>query len=460
MSLFNRTTNSIKKVDPNRYNSQKTSAKPSSSAASDFRLDELARHFKARLLQETDLEKLTKMPAVELRMTLDRLIGRYLADEQVVISRQDRDRLITRIIDESVGYGPLEPLLDDPDITEVMVNGPYEIYFEKKGQVHKTDIHFRDEEALRHVIDRIVAPLGRRVDVSSPMVDARLPDGSRVNAVIPPISLKGSLLSIRKFRKDPIRMDDLIGFKSLTPEMATFLASVVKAKLNIIISGGTGSGKTTLLNALANFIPENERIVTIEDMAELRIPHGHVAGMEARPSNVEGKGEVTIRQLVKNALRMRPDRIIVGEVRGSEAFDMLQAMNTGHEGSLTTVHSNSPQDAMRRLEAMVMMSSSELPSSIIREYLVGAIDFIVQIGRLPDGQRKMLAITEMQQREDGTVKLVELFRFQQTGVSQDGKVNGFHTASGVIPQCFNRLKAYGAPVDASIFTSVAEEGSQ
>ncbi len=270
---------------------------------------------------------------------------------------------------------------------EIVVNGPYEVFYEKKGVLHKTDIQFRDEEALRHVIDRIVAPIGRRVDVSSPMVDARLPDGSRVNAVIPPISLKGSLLSIRKFRKEPIQLEDLISFGSLTPEMGEFLTSLVQAKLNLIISGGTGSGKTTLLNALACYIPENERIVTIEDMAELRIPHGHVAGMEGRPANVEGKGEVTIRQLVRNALRMRPDRIIVGEVRGSEAFDMLQAMNTGHEGSLTTVHANSPKDALSRLEGMVMMSGMDLPTEVIRQYITGAIDLIVQIGRLPDGQK-------------------------------------------------------------------------
>ncbi|SDW87701.1 pilus assembly protein CpaF [Marininema mesophilum] len=450
MSLFNREK---PKPSPRARQSQRTStAKPQKPNASDERLDALARHFKARLLSETDLEKLTQMPSSELRITLDRLIGRYLADEQVVISRQDRDRLITRIIDESVGYGPLEPLLEDQDVTEVMVNGPKEIYYEKKGRIHKTDIQFRDEEALRHVIDRIVAPLGRRVDVSSPLVDARLPDGSRVNGVIPPVSLKGSLLSIRKFRQTPIKMEDLVGFESLTPDMATFLAAVVKSKLNIIISGGTGSGKTTLLNALANFIPENERIVTIEDMAELRIPHGHVAGMEARPPNVEGKGEITIRQLVKNSLRMRPDRIIVGEVRGAEAFDMLQAMNTGHEGSLTTVHANTPGDAMRRLEAMVMMSSAELPPSIIREYLVGAIDFIVQISRLPDGQRKMIAISEMQERPDGSIELEELFSFKQTGVDTEGVVQGFHTASGEIPKCFQRLHAYGAPVDASIFT--------
>ncbi|SFS85993.1 CpaF family protein [Marininema halotolerans] len=457
MSLFNREK---PQNSPRMRQAQRSSvSKPVKPAASEARLDALARHFKARLLSETDLEKLTQMPSSELRITLDRLIGRYLADEQVVISRQDRDRLITRIIDESVGYGPLEPLLEDQDVTEVMVNGPKEIYFEKKGRIHKTDIEFRDEEALRHVIDRIVAPLGRRVDVSSPLVDARLPDGSRVNGVIPPVSLKGSLLSIRKFRKDPITMDNLVGFHSLTSDMATFLAAVVKSKLNIIISGGTGSGKTTLLNALANFIPEYERIVTIEDMAELRIPHGHVAGMEARPPNVEGKGEITIRQLVKNSLRMRPDRIIVGEVRGSEAFDMLQAMNTGHEGSLTTVHANTPGDAMRRLEAMVMMSSSELPPSIIREYLVGAIDFIVQIARLPDGQRKMTSISEMQKKPDGSVDLVELFDFKQTGVDDEGVVQGFHTATGKIPSCFERLHAYGAPVESSIFSPVTRKVS-
>ncbi|PTX55272.1 pilus assembly protein CpaF [Melghirimyces profundicolus] len=447
MSLFKKMTN-----NSTSYRGTSSSKGPSNqSVISEGRIDELANHFKARLLRETNLEKLTKMPSVELRMTLDRIVGQYLANEQVVISRQERDRIITRIIDESVGYGPLEPLLEDEDITEITVNGPYEIYYEKEGRLHKTDIQFRDEEALRHVIDRIVAPLGRRIDVSSPMVDARLPDGSRVNAVIPPISLKGSLLSIRKFRKDPITMKDLINFGSFSSDMGQFLASLVKAKLNIIISGGTGSGKTTLLNALANFIPENERIVTIEDMAELRILHGHVAGMEGRPANVEGKGEVTIRQLVRNALRMRPDRIIVGEVRGAEAFDMLQAMNTGHEGSLTTVHANSTDDALRRLEGMVMMSSAELPPSLIREYLVGAIDFIIQISRLPDGQRKMLNISELQKNEDGSFKMVDVFRFEQTHVDETGAVQGFHTATGVIPRCIQRLKAYGTPVDRKIF---------
>lgn len=424
----------------------------------DNRLDELAGHFKARLLRETDLEKLTEMPSSELRVTLDRLIGRYLADEQVVITRHDRDRLISRIIDESVGYGPLEPLLEDDAITEIVVNGPDEVFYEKNGQLHKTDISFRDEEALRHVIDRIVAPIGRRVDVSSPMVDARLPDGSRVNAVIPPISLKGSLVSIRKFRKEPISLEEFIGFDSLTEDMGQFLSSLVKAKMSIIISGGTGSGKTTLLNALACYIPKNERIVTIEDMAELRIPHGHVAGMEARPANVEGKGEVTIRQLVRNALRMRPDRIIVGEVRGKEAFDMLQAMNTGHEGSLTTVHANSTKDALSRLEAMVMMSGLDLPPAIIRQYITGAIDFIVQIGRLPDGQRKMLAVSEMQENEDGSIRLMDIFRFKQTRVTDDGRVEGYFTATGHVPNCLNRLKAYGAGVDPAIFQPLKGAG--
>jgi pilus assembly protein CpaF len=456
MSLFKRAANHNSN---NRKQAEVRKGPGNPSAINETRIEELANHFKARLLRETDLEKLTKMPSSELRMTLDRIVGQYLADEQVVISRQERDKIISRIIDESVGYGPLEPLLEDEEITEIAVNGPYEIYYEKKGKLHKTDIQFRDEEALRHVIDRIVAPIGRRIDVSSPMVDARLPDGSRVNAVIPPISLKGSLLSIRKFRKDPITMKDLINFGSFTPEMGEFLKALVKAKLNIIISGGTGSGKTTLLNALANFIPENERIITIEDMAELRIPHGHVAGMEARPANVEGKGEVTIRQLVRNALRMRPDRIIVGEVRGAEAFDMLQAMNTGHEGSLTTVHANSTDDALRRLEGMVMMSSAELPASLIREYLVGAIDYIIQISRLLDGQRKMLTIAELQKKEDGSFKMVDIFRFEQTHVNEEGVVQGYHTAAGVIPQCLKRLKAYGTPVDPAIFEPARQRSS-
>lgn len=451
MSLF---SNQNQQQKLKRLSARRSSEDKQTPALHESRVDQLAQHFKAKLLRETDLEKLTQLPSSELRVTLDRIIGRYLADEQVVITRQDRDRLIARIIDESVGYGPLEPLLEDDEITEIVVNGPNKVFYEKGGKLHKTDIQFRDEEALRHVIDRIVAPIGRRIDVSSPMVDARLPDGSRVNAVIPPISLQGSLLSIRKFRKEPIQLEDLINFGSLTPEMATFLTSLVKAKLNIIISGGTGSGKTTLLNALACFIPESERIITIEDMAELRIPHGHVAGMEARPANVEGKGEITIRQLVRNALRMRPDRIIVGEVRGSEAFDMLQAMNTGHEGSLTTVHSNSPNDALSRLEAMVMMSGVELSSTIIREYLVGAIDIIIQISRLPDGQRKMMSIAEIFKQEDGEIKIQEIFRFEQTDVSWDGKVEGHFTATGVLPTCLNRLKAYGVPVDPAIFQPV------
>ncbi|PMB04287.1 type II secretion system protein E [Fischerella thermalis CCMEE 5273] len=421
-------------------------------------LEQLAKHFKARLLRETDLEKLTRMPSNELRVTLDRLIGRYLADEQVVITQHGRERLISRIINESVGYGPLDSLLEDDDITEIVVNGHQEVFVEKEGRLHKTDIQFRDEEALRHVIDRIVAPIGRRIDVSSPMVDARLPDGSRVNAVIPPISLKGSLLSIRKFRKEPITLDDLIDFGSLNHNMGLFLSSLVRAKVNIIISGGTGSGKTTLLNALACFIPENERIVTIEDMAEIRIPHGHVASMEARPANVEGKGEVSIRQLVRNALRMRPDRIIVGEVRGSEAFDMLQAMNTGHEGSLTTVHSNSPSDALNRLEAMVMMSGVDLPNKVIRQYLVGAIDVIIQIGRLPDGQRKVMEITEIVERPDGKVDLQDIFRFVQTNVTEEGKVEGYFIATGKTPDCVNRLKAFGVPVDPKIFQSNNQGG--
>ncbi|MBA4601281.1 CpaF family protein [Thermoactinomyces mirandus] len=450
MAIFSQNKRLTKHIK--RKNEQETAKKKS---VDNNRVNELAQHFKARLLRETDLEKLTRMSSSELRITLDRLVSRYLADEQVVLTNEERNRVINRIINESVGYGPLEALLNDDEITEIMVNGPYEVFYEKNGKLHKTDIQFRDEEALRHVIDRIVAPIGRRIDVSSPMVDARLPDGSRVNAVIPPISLKGSVVSIRKFRKEPIRLNDLISFGSLTEEMGQFLTSLVHARLNIIISGGTGSGKTTLLNALACFIPPDERIITIEDMAELRIPHNHVVGMEGRPANVEGKGEVSIRQLVRNALRMRPDRIIVGEVRGAEAFDMLQAMNTGHEGSITTVHANSPSDAMSRLEGMVMMSGLDLPSEVIRQYIVGAVDYIVQIGRLPDGKRKMLAISEMEQKEDGMVRMNDIFRFVQTNISPDGKVEGYFSATGTIPRCYERLKAYGVSVNKDIFRPVS-----
>ncbi|HYK73772.1 MAG TPA: CpaF family protein, partial [Pseudoneobacillus sp.] len=352
---------------------------------------------------------------------------------------------------ESVGFGPLETLLKDDDITEILVNGPKEVFIERRGRLEQSDITFRDEAHVRHIIDRVVAPLGRRVDESSPMVDARLPDGSRVNAVIPPISLNGTLISIRKFRKTPFEMNHLVEFESLNKNMSLFLEAIVEAKLSILISGGTGSGKTTLLNAVAKAIPIHERVITIEDSAELRLNRSSVVGMEARPPNVEGQGEVTIRQLVKNALRMRPDRIIVGEVRGAEAFDMLQAMNTGHEGSLTTVHANTPSDAINRLEGMVVMAGMDLPPHIIREYIVGALDFIIQAERLSDGSRKIMYISEVYVNEQGKMEIQDIFRFKRTGLGANGKVIGYFTPTGIRPRCLQRLKIFGIDLNDSIF---------
>ncbi len=415
-------------------------------------VDELVDHYKARLLRDTNLEALTQLSSGEMRLRIEQYVSHFMSEEKVIISRNDKDLLITRILDEAVGYGPLEPLIKDSTITEILINGFDEVYIEKMGRLEMVDVAFRDDEHVRHIVDRIVAPLGRRVDESSPMVDARLPDGSRVNAVIAPVSLSGTLVSIRKFREEPFQMEDLLGFDSLNETMARFLQGVVKGKMNTLISGGTGSGKTTILNVVAASIPHGERVITIEDSAELRLDRPNVVGMEARPANVEGKGEVTIRNLVRNALRMRPDRIIVGEVRSGEAFDMLQAMNTGHEGSLTTVHANSPADAMRRVESMVIMAGMDLPSTVIREYIVGALDIIIQATRLTDGTRKIISISEVQKNEDdGTFRIVEIFKFKRTGMLEDGTVLGHFTATGEIPACLERLRIFGIHMEESDF---------
>ncbi|WP_088102674.1 CpaF family protein [Halalkalibacter urbisdiaboli] len=414
-------------------------------------LNQLVDHYKNRLLAEANLDQLTSLNHRDMRLAIERFISKFMSEEKVILTRHKKDQLLTKLIDESVGYGPLESLLYDETITEILINGPNQVYIEKDGQLQQIELKFRNESHLRHIIDRVVAPLGRRIDESSPMVDARLADGSRVNAVIPPISLSGTLISIRKFRKEPFKIEELIEFKSMSEEMALFLRAIIQAKTNVIISGGTGSGKTTLLNALATAIPFGERVITIEDSAELKLDRANVVGMEARPANVEGRGEITIRQLVKNALRMRPDRIIVGEVRGSEAFDMLQAMNTGHEGSLTTVHANSPRDALGRVEGMVIMAGMDLPSSVIREYIVGALDFIVQSERLSDGKRKILSISEIKSDGDGHVEVNEIFTYKRTGVGENGAVLGFHTATGTKPDCLPRLKAFGIEIDEAIF---------
>jgi pilus assembly protein CpaF len=414
----------------------------------------LARHYRDRLLKEASLDQLVSLPPAVLRSRIDGLVNQMVLDEGRVIAGRDRAEMINIILDETVGLGPIETLMRDPSVTEIMVNwvrrhdddteGHARVYVERDGVVYAApEIWFENKDHILHIIDRIVSPLGRRVDEASPMVDARLRDGSRVNAVIQPLAVDGPLLTVRRFRRDPFTMDDLIARGTLTAEMAEFLHACVVGKRNILVSGGTGSGKTTLLNVLASFIPHKERIVTIEDAAELRFhrAHPHVARLEARPPNVEGQGEITIRQLVRNALRMRPDRIVVGEVRGAEALDMLQAMNTGHEGSMTTVHANSPEDAFRRLETMVMWAegAGELPLQAIREQLAGALDIVIQQTRLPDGRRKVVSISEVQGLRHGEVILRDLFLFNR-GLAADGSITGEFTATGARPRCLPKIE--------------------
>ncbi len=369
---------------------------------------------------------------------------------------EDLQRTIFKdVLNDMTGYGPIQPLLEDPDISEVMVNGPKRVYIEKRGQLIRTDIAFDDEAHVISVIERIILPLGRRVDADSPTVDARLPDGSRVNAVVRPVSLDGPSITIRKFLRDKLSAQQLIELGTLTPGMSEFLTACVRARLNILISGGTGSGKTTLLNVLSGYIPENERIITIEDAAELQLQQDHVLRMETKPRNVEGGGETTVRDLVRNSLRMRPDRIVVGECRGGEALDMLQAMNTGHDGSLTTLHANSPRDALSRLETMVLMAGVELPLKVVRQQVSSAVDLIVQQTRLKDGSRKITAITEVAGMEGDTIVLTDIFKFEQTGVTEDGKVIGELRATGIRPMFSPRLEAAGFKLGAAIFATTA-----
>jgi pilus assembly protein CpaF len=410
----------------------------------------------AYLVQNIDQKLLEKGDEALLRRRVEELVEEKLRSEKLPFSRQMRNRLVSDMADEILGFGPIEPLLRDPTVTEVMVNRPDQVYCERFGKLELTDIQFRDFEHIRHVIDKIVTPLGRRVDESSPMVDARLPDGSRVNAIIHPLSLNGPVLTIRKFSVDPYTVEDLIGFGTMTQGMAAFLAACVKVKLNILVSGGSGAGKTTLLNVLSSFIPEGERVVTVEDAAELKLHQPHVVRLESRPPNIEGKGEVKIRDLVRNCLRMRPDRIVVGEVRGGEALDMLQAMNTGHEGSISTIHSNTPRDALARLETMVMMSGMELPSRAIREQVASAIHLIVQIGRLSDGSRKVISVSEIQGMEGNVIVLQDLFTYQQKGIGEGGKVLGTMQATGMVPKFIDRFNAAGMHLPPEIFKRTSE----
>ena len=374
---------------------------------------------------------------------------RVLDDNPMNVPRGERARIVADICDEILGLGPIEPLLKDETITEVMINGPKKVFVERKGKLQLTNVQFHDDAHLMTIIERIVSPLGRRVDEASPLVDARLADGSRVNAIVPPLSLIGPCVTIRKFTKNPLSIDNLVGFGTLSEEMAEFLEACVKARLNIMVSGGTGSGKTTTLNVLSSFIPDKERIVTIEDAAELRLQQQHVVTLESRPANLEGRGAITIRDLVRNALRMRPDRIIVGEVRSGEALDMLQAMNTGHDGSLTTGHANSPRDILSRLETMVMMSGMELPVRAIREQIASALDLIIQQSRIQDGSRKITYITEVQKMEGDTIVLQDLFTYVQTGINESGKSVGYYESSGLQPMFLNKFRMNGVELPKS-----------
>ena len=377
-----------------------------------------------------------------------------LERDAVFLPFSERQIIANELMDEVLGFGPIEPLLREESITEVMVNGPKRVYVERGGKIYLTDVVFRDDDHVMHIIDKIVSPLGRRVDESSPYVDARLPDGSRVNAIIPPLALGGPTITIRKFATNPYTVNDLMRFGTLTPNMAKFLEAAVKGRLNIIISGGTGSGKTTLLNVLAGYIPESDRIITVEDAAELRLSQDHVVSLESRAVNIEGKGAVTIRDLVRNCLRMRPDRIVVGEVRGGEALDMLQAMNTGHDGSLTTGHANSPRDMLARLETMVMMAGMELPLKAIRQQVASAIDLIVHGSRLRDGSRVITHITEVIAMEGDVIQLQDIFLFEQTGVDANGKVMGNHISTGITPKSYERIVAEGVRLDKEVFKPV------
>jgi pilus assembly protein CpaF len=412
----------------------------------DYLISTVAQDFGANVLTPEQREQVTRERLKE-----------ELRKKGLILPDPIQNRLIQGILYEVTGYGPLQPLLDDPEITEIMVNGPQKIYVEKHGRLERTNVSFEDNLHILKIIDRIVTPLGRHIDSDSPMVDARLPDGSRVNAVIPPCAIDGASLTIRKFRKDKLSIMQLIGFNTLTQGMADFLRACVLGRLNIIISGGTGSGKTTFLNVLSGFIPNDERIVTIEDAAELQLQQEHVVRLETKLANVEGHGVVNVRELVRNSLRMRPDRIIIGECRGGEALDMLQAMNTGHDGSLTTIHANSPRDALSRLETLVLMAGMDLPLKIVRQQISSAVDVIVQMSRVRDGSRKITAITEVAGMEGDVVVLSDIFKFNQTGVDTDGKILGQVKPTGIRPLFGPRLEAAGFKLGAEIFGATAAD---
>jgi pilus assembly protein CpaF len=412
-------------------------------------------HYKRELHQQLiagmDLSTIGAMEEGELRVEVRRAAEELCRSSADLLNLSERERLVSEVLDETFGLGPLEPLIRDPAITDILINGPKTIYIERQGRLARSDVVFNDERHLLQIVQRIVSRVGRRVDETMPMVDARLPDGSRVNAIIPPLALDGPLVSIRRFGARPLRFQDLIAKRSITQEMVDFLSGCIRARINILISGGTGSGKTTLLNALSGFIPADERVATIEDAAELRLQQPHVVRMETRPRNIEGVGEITTRDLVKNALRMRPDRVIIGECRGPEALDMLQAMNTGHDGSLTTIHANDTRDAISRLEMMVGMAGYELPIWIIRRQIASAIQIVVQVARLSGGARKIVRISEITGMEGDIVTMHDIFGFKQTGVDDNRVAQGYFYANGIHPRCTERLENSGNRLSAAMF---------
>jgi len=404
---------------------------------------ELKHELHQKLIEKIDLQTIEKLPREQLRDELRLILNQLLALSDLPLNRVEREQMVEELLDEVTGLGPLEPLLADTTISDIMVNGYATCYIERFGKLELTPVRFRDNAHLQQIITRIVSRVGRRIDESSPMADARLPDGARVNAIIPPLAIDGPVLSIRRFGGSPLRVKDMVAINSATPEMLAFLASCVKAKLNCLVSGGTGTGKTTMLNALSSFIPENERVLTIEDAAELQLQQRHVVRLETRPPNIEGKGEVIARDLVKNALRMRPDRIIIGECRGGEVLDMLQAMNTGHEGSMTTVHANTPRDALSRVEAMVGMGGIQMSEALIRQTIARSLNVIIQLSRGTDGKRRITSIAEITDIQAGVITMQEIFKFEQHGVDAAGKVVGDFRFTGIRPRALDRIERYG-----------------